>query len=108
MRDEPAREQSELDILDHAVEIPGAIQLVAGLVILLRFPFLDLLPAPAGRPADEIGAVIEVQCRNTDLRERELVGTVVVAAIGKLIGLHDAALPLCNRFGPGRSRTSRH
>lgn len=53
--DDPAGKQPEPRIFDHAVEVPGSIQPVARLVVLLQLPLLDLLPAPpAGRPMKSV------------------------------------------------------
>src|SRR6202034_230909 len=82
-----------------ALEAPGAVELVARLVILLQLPLLDLLPAPPGRAPDEVGPVVEEQRRHTDLRERELVGAVIVAPIRELVRPDHAPLVPRDRFG---------
>jgi hypothetical protein len=50
--DDPTRKQPELGVFDHAIEVPGPIQLVTGLVILMLFPIVVLLPAPTLRPIE--------------------------------------------------------
>src|SRR5262249_26014759 len=90
--DQPRRHHVELRVLDHAVEVPAAIEPVAGLMVFLELPLLDLLPSPACWPADVVGAVIEEQCRHAYFGERELIGAVVVATVGKLVRLHHPAL----------------
>src|SRR6185369_8181817 len=70
--DEPPCEEADLRVLDHAVPDPAAVDLIARLVIDVLFPRLLLLPPPAGRPPDVVGAAVEGQRRHADLREREL------------------------------------
>src|SRR5262249_59589834 len=75
-----------------AVEVPVGLDLIAGLVVADLLEGLDLLAAPAGRAADEVGAGVEVEAGDADAREAELIGAVERAAIGELVGLDDAAL----------------
>src|ERR1700730_17646209 len=92
LRDEPRGQHIELRVLNHAVEVPAAVELVGRLMVFLQLPLLDLRAAPARRPADDVRAGCEKQCRYADLGERELVGAVVVAAVGELIGLQYPSL----------------
>src|SRR5215472_1624539 len=84
LRDEPRREQSKLCVLDHAVEIPAVIELVGGLMVVRPFPSFDLLAAPFSRAPNNLRALSEVQHRDANSGERELIATVKVAAVGKL------------------------
>src|SRR5262245_23589626 len=61
-------------------------------------PLFDLLLAPPLRLADHINAGVQINTRYTNLGEAELVGTIVVAAIGKLVRCCDALLPTCDSF----------
>src|SRR5262245_12666207 len=65
-------------------------------MIVVLFPFFLLLLAPARRLAEVVGARVEVERGHADLREGELIGAVVVAAIGELVGEERAALMLEN------------
>src|SRR3984893_6006438 len=92
LRDEPRGQHIELRVLNHAVEVPAAVELVGRLMVFLQLPLLDLRAAPVCGAADEVRASCEKQCRYADLGERELVGAVVVAAVGELIGLQHPSL----------------
>src|SRR5215472_5603058 len=96
LRDEPRREQSKLCVLDHAVEIPAVIELVGGLMVLVPFPGFDLLTTPFWRVANDLRALTEGQGRDADPGKRDLVATIEVAAVGKLLGLQRATLRLCD------------
>ena len=62
------------------------------------FVALELLLSPADRAANEIGAGLE-ECRgNADVCETELIGTVIIAPIGKLIGFYHSPLAGGNAF----------
>src|SRR4029079_5736816 len=88
-----AGEEVEPGVLDHPVEVPGlGIEFVARLVVVLRFVLLLLLLAPARRAADEVGAGVQIDRRHADAREAELVGAVVVAAVGELVAQYLALL----------------
>src|SRR4051812_6157565 len=52
--------EPELRVLDHAVEVPAWLDLVARLVVARALVGLDLLATPAGGVTDEVGARAEV------------------------------------------------
>src|SRR5215831_1624267 len=99
LSDQPRREHGKLCVLDHPIEVPAAIEPIGGLMVLVELPLLFLLTAPAGGAPDEVRAVIEKQRRHADVGERELVGAIVVAAVGKLIALDYATLRCRNARG---------
>ncbi len=53
---------------------------------------IDLFPAPARRPVDEIGTGIEIHRGHADLGEAELVGAVEITLVGELVRLDLPAL----------------
>ena len=59
------------------------------MMILIVF---NLLPAPSRRPADKIGAGLEIHRRNADPGKVILIGAVKVTAVGKLIGFNHTSL----------------
>ena len=96
--DEESAVERQPGVFDHAVVAPRLVELVRGLVVVLARVELGLLAAPLRRPPDEGGAGLEVERRNADLREVELVGAVEVAAIGELVALDGASLQPGDRF----------
>src|SRR5690606_25704307 len=94
VRDDQPGQETETGVLDHAVEAPVRRQLVARPVVMLLVVLVDARPAPALGPADELASRAEVECRHADLREIELIRSVVVALIDVRIGLDDASLVL--------------
>src|SRR5690606_19714647 len=94
--DDEARPEPESRVLHHAVEAPFRGQLVARLVIVVLIVLLDALDAPAFRPPDEVGAGAKIERRHADLREIELIRSIVVALVGELVGLHHPALQLAD------------
>src|SRR5262245_53611225 len=81
--DADADRESQARVLDHAVEVPVGPDLVARLVIVMVLVGLDLFAAPGVRAIDELGAGVEVEARDADAREAELIGAVEGAAIGE-------------------------
>src|SRR5438046_8942621 len=87
-----ADREAEPGVVDHAVEVPLGEDLIARLVVARLLEGLDLLAAPAGWAADEVGAGVEVEAGDADAREAELIRAVERAAIRELIRLDGAAL----------------
>src|ERR1700716_1454058 len=63
LRDEPRGQHVELRVLNHALDVPAAVELVGRLMVFLQLPLLDLLAAPVRGTADEVRAICEKQCR---------------------------------------------
>src|SRR5262245_32269675 len=75
-----SQEEEQAHIFLGARQVPVRLQLVGGLVVVLRYPQLALLPAPPLRPADEVDTTAEVRRGNTHPGEVELVRAVEGAA----------------------------
>src|SRR5205085_1294211 len=58
IRNRETDKKSEARIVDHAVEVPRVVDLIARLVIAMFLEVFDLLFAPSGRFSFELGAEI--------------------------------------------------
>ena len=52
------------------------------MIVLAVVLFVSLL-APSGRLAREFGRVIDAECRDTGMREREMIAAEVVSGLGR-------------------------
>ena len=86
-------------VFDAAAEVPIRFHGVARLVVEIREEVLPHLEPIAGRLADELVAVVWLESRHAPPREREMVGTVVHAALGLRVGLEPASLLGCRLAG---------
>ena len=82
----------EFGVLGRTAQVPVGLHGVGYLVIVVIEIFPDLLFAGAGRPADHVHALVEIEDRHAVARELELVGPVEMTEFGIRLGADDSLL----------------
>ena len=105
--DPPAELREHAHVLDAAGEIPRRIVLVGGLVVVLVVVCFLLLQQRLGVRTDELLRLADRQRRHAAFREREMIGTEEVAALGMPSSprVRPRSLRIASAIGPSDDRS---